>query len=196
MTIASIEANGLVEAISAAVASHWRNANDIHELARTYAGKRVTLLRRGRNAAGVTVLSTASATVRLSDDGEVYILREAARKGYVLDDAIVDILPGWDREDDVIDAIRARALELAPADLAEMPSAETLRAAAPGMRIWGSLQRRDGSVIPGATWTIAEHDADLDSLRGTYVTPSSSQPMPLSGRASEVAGWAAGLTAA
>jgi len=196
MIHADIDTSALVEALCAAVAHHWPNANDVSELARQHVGKRVTLVRRGRNAAGVTVISTASATLRTNAEGPFYVLREAGRKGYAIDEVIIDIMSGWDQEARVIEAIRARALELAPEDLGEVAGVDQLRAGAGSMRLWGSLERRDGAAIPGALWTISEYDADVDTLRGTYVTPSSSQPRPMSGKASEVAGWAVGATAA
>ncbi|BDZ52560.1 hypothetical protein GCM10025867_48010 (plasmid) [Frondihabitans sucicola] len=191
LTFSSLETTGLVEALAAALAAHWPAMNDVTELARTLDRQRVTLLRRGLNAAGVTILSTSSATLRRSGEQSLYVLRDRARKGFWVDDVIIDVLPGWDQEAVIIDRIRARAVELAPETIQELGPIESLRAGG-GQTLWGSIRRRDGIAEAAATWQINEYDSELDLLRGSFTTPRSTTPKLLSAKASVVSGWALG----
>ena len=190
ISYSTLGTTGLVEALAGALASHWPAANDVTELARAHDGRRVTLLRRGLNAAGVTILSTASATIRRSGEQFLYVLRDRAGRGFWIDDVIIDILPGWDRESEVIKRIRSRALELAPESIQALGATEDLRTDA--LTLWGTIIRRDGIAEAGATWTIDEYDSDLDTLRGTYTTPRLAKPKPLSAKVPVVAAWPLG----
>lgn len=192
--LVAIETSGLVKAIADALSSHWPGAIDLHEKLRSLPSNRATLLRRGQNAAGVSVLAAASVEITEHDRRPAYALRGLRRKLHYVDDVILDVLPGWDQEQALIALIREHAMELIPEEVRDVPSPDALRQ--PGSVIWGTLRLRDGSEKPGAAWRIEEYDAGFDTLRGQYVSPSSSQPKPLSARASAVEAWSIGLVPA
>lgn len=188
-----ITTTGIVEAIAASLAHSWPNAAAVTENARPLIGKRVTLLRRGRNAAGVTLLSTASAVLHKTPDGVAYALRERSRKGYLLDEVILDVLPGWDRERDLVTQIRALVTERVP-HISGVTDAAALRRDAP-FQLWGSLVRRHGAApLHGATWTVTGYAADEDMLSGTARrSTGSGKAVPMRATAREVASWPVGL---
>lgn len=194
LSFSTLETSGLVEALAGALAEHWPAANDVDELARTFDRRHVTLMRRGLNAAGVTIISTASVTLQRSGERSLYVLRDRARKGFWIDDVIIDILPGWDQEATAIERIRTRALELAPEGISELGPIEHLRSMAP-QTLWGTVRRRDGVAEAGATWKITEYDEELDLLRGSFTTPKTRASKMLSAKASTVSAWPLGRVA-
>lgn len=192
--LVAIDSSGLVRAIADALAEHWPNRLDIDERVRQLRSTQATILRRGWNAAGAAVLSAASVEMTQHQGRAAYSVRGFRRKLHLIDNVVLDVLPGWDREEDFISAIREHALDAMPDDVRELT--DPTQACTPGAVLWGTLRLRDGSERPGATWRIEQYDEGFDTVRGLYTTPTSQHPKPLSARGADLSAWAVGIVPA